>query len=565
MGVASETQMLRAHKSLGLLLLAAVSLLAQSASASQVTVGLPLNGTAALEERFWAISSPNNPSYLQHLSVEQLRDLIGASEEQVKATVKWLESQGATNIRVSPTMDVVTAELHQDITLAQPQPFRFDFVLRQSQSSFQGSASRPVRGLSAEAPMSAYTIGAQKDAYGIPTSLCATNDKTTQMVWGPGTFGYSKQTLESLKSEQVPLLNMDKVLFDTQNHGRQGGDNFGEGDLDTSMISSFGLNATTIVSNTNVSSSTEEGKGFGDALLIFLTDLASRKELPQVLSLSLGSLSPASCDLLCTEAVKKGVSAEKCNEFLQSQRQVCMFEDQQQVARINTALMALGARGVTVFGSSGDGGSHYSFQKYEGGSVADVLNQVSCEFQMPVFPTTSPYIISVGGTEWKGLFSKDPKRPIAWPGSGGGFDIQFGAPDYQKDTVSKYLSSTSGLPPASSFNASGKAYPDLSAVGIEGTSQSSPSMAGIWTLIMDARLNNGLPPLGFIGPRLWKVNEDHPGEAFEDITSGNTKDTCSGAPCDNGFPATVGWDPVVGWGRPVWAGMVKHFGSDQTI
>ena len=117
-------------------------------------------------------------------------------------------------------------------------------------------------------------------------------------------------------------LNMEKVQFDTQNHGRQGGDNFGEGNLDTSMISSFGLNATTIVSNTNVSSSTEEGKGFGDALLIFLTDLASRKELPQVLSLSLGSLSAASCDLLRTEAVKKGVSAEKCNEFLQSQRQV---------------------------------------------------------------------------------------------------------------------------------------------------------------------------------------------------------------------------------------------------
>ena len=90
----------------------------------------------------------------------------------------------------------------------------------------------------------------------------------------------------------------------------------------------------------------------------------------------------------------------------------------------------------------------------------------------------------MGGTEWKGLFSKDPKHPIAWPGSGGGFDIQFAAPDYQKNTVSKYLSSTSGLPPASSFNASGKAYPDLSAVAIEGTSQSSPSMAGIWTLIM---------------------------------------------------------------------------------
>ena len=217
---------------------------------------------------------------------------------------------------------------------------------------------------------------------------------------GPGTFGYSKSTLESLKQSQVPLLNMDKVRFDTQNHGQPGGDNFGEGDLDTSMISSFGLNATTIVSNTNVSSSTEEGKGFGEAMLLFLTDLAQRDQLPQVLSLSLGSLSAASCDLLCAEASKKGVTAQECNKFLQDQRQVCMFQDQKQADRINTALMVLGTRGVTVFGSSGDGGSHYSFQAYSGGPVADTLNQISCANQMPVFPTSSPYITSGECSLW---------------------------------------------------------------------------------------------------------------------------------------------------------------------
>ncbi len=53
---------------------------------------------------------------------------------------------------------------------------------------------------------------------------------------------------------QCPKLNMDKVKFDTANHGRAGGDNYGEGNLDTEMISSFGLNAETIVSNTNTSS-----------------------------------------------------------------------------------------------------------------------------------------------------------------------------------------------------------------------------------------------------------------------------------------------------------------------
>jgi hypothetical protein len=64
--------------------------------------------------------------------------------------------------------------------------------------------------------------------------------------------------------------------------GVAGGDNFGEGNLDVSMIASFGLNVTTIVSNTNTSSSTEEGDGFGAALLDFLLELPTRATLPQV-------------------------------------------------------------------------------------------------------------------------------------------------------------------------------------------------------------------------------------------------------------------------------------------
>ena len=46
------------------------------------------------------------------------------------------------------------------------------------------------------------------------------------------------------------------------------------------------------------------------------------------------------------------------------------------------------------------------------------------------------------------------------------------------------------------------------------------------------------------------------GEAFEDVTVGNSKTSC-----DNGFPATEGWDPVTGWGRPKWDGLIKYFGS----
>ena len=35
-------------------------------------------------------------------------------------------------------------------------------------------------------------ISSSLQAYGIDTDLAVTNDETLQMVWGPGTFGYSK-------------------------------------------------------------------------------------------------------------------------------------------------------------------------------------------------------------------------------------------------------------------------------------------------------------------------------------------------------------------------------------
>ena len=83
-------------------------------------------------------------------------------------------------------------------------------------------------------------------------------------------------------------------------------------------------------------------------------------------------------------------------------------------------------------------------------------------------------------TAWKGFFRPDPTQPVAWSGSGGGFSWQFPAAAYQGATVAKYLAAhkaQSGFPANGSYNATGRAYPDISAVAVEGTSQSSPTMA----------------------------------------------------------------------------------------
>jgi subtilase family serine protease len=89
--------------------------------------------------------------------------------------------------------------------------------------------------------------------------------------------------------------------------------------------------------------------------------------------------------------------------------------------------------------------------------------------------------------------------------------------------VQKYLS-TPGVfvPPSQFFNASKRAYPDISAVGArilvvtgggfhysEGTSASTPTVAAMISLLNDARFQAGKSTLGFLNPMLYKMYADN--------------------------------------------------------
>merc|ERR1711939_692578 len=49
--------------------------------------------------------------------------------------------------------------------------------------------------------------------------------------------------------------------------------------------------------------------------------------------------------------------------------------------------------------------------------------------------------------------------------SGGGFSTYTPMPSYQQDVVNAYLKSGTDLPPASYFNSSNRAFPDMAAMG----------------------------------------------------------------------------------------------------
>eukprot|EP01132_Coremiostelium_polycephalum_P001486 gene1486-1874_t len=189
----------------------------------------------------------------------------------------------------------------------------------------------------------------------------------------------------------------------------------------------------------------------------------------------------------------------------------------------------------------------------------------------PDYPTSSPYVTSVGATQ--ALTSGQEIVCSIETGAiitgGGGFSWSQPQPSYQAQAVQSFLSNAGQtLPPSNTFNTSNRAYPDITLVGhsyqiattkdltssqcpcflatVDGTSCSSPTTAGMISLINDQLLNAGKQPLGFLNPLLYQAAQDQP-NVFNDITQGNIN--CNRAYCcDYGFSATTGYDVTSGLG-----------------
>jgi tripeptidyl-peptidase-1 len=208
----------------------------------------------------------------------------------------------------------------------------------------------------------------------------------------------------------------------------------------------------------------------------------------------------------------------------------------------------IAAKGISIILASGDSGSGY------GGFPAKMY---------PSWPASSPWVTAVGATRFVNQEPGQPEMATDQFGSGGGFSTDFKqSPNaaWQSDVVKAYLSSGVPLPTSTLYDPSGRATPDISALGegyqvvvggrsesVGGTSASTPAFAGMVGLINDARAQAGKKPMGFLNQFIYQ-NAD----SFKDVTQGNNKIGRGGQRLAQGWECTKGWDPATGLGTPIF-------------
>ncbi|KAK3306348.1 tripeptidyl-peptidase-like protein [Chaetomium strumarium] len=229
-------------------------------------------------------------------------------------------------------------------------------------------------------------------------------------------------------------------------------------------------------------------------------------------------------------------------------------------SRVCDMFAALAARGVSVLAATGDGGAAGTGQTRCGEEA-----QAAAPRFVPTFPASCPYVTAVGATQ-------NVAPPVAGAVfSAGGFSDFFARPAWQDDVVAPYVSrfsvaqngtTTNATGPGRRlplFNPSGRATPDISAIGkafqivmggsvsqVYGTSASAPVVAAMVALVNDARMRAGKPSLGWLNPLLYG---ERVRAVLRDVTEGQSRGCrFADGSMSPGWSAAAGYDCVTGLG-----------------
>ncbi|KZW04450.1 tripeptidyl peptidase A [Exidia glandulosa HHB12029] len=524
-------------------------------------IGLAQGDFRALESALYDVSDPRSARYGQHLSKEAVEALVAPRPEAVNFVEEWLEAHACTDYSFSSAKDWVKLDvsveqaermldtefhvwqhadgrepivrtthyslpvhLHEHVDVVQPTTLFAQLGAQRRPIIFEPETQLVDLATPAASCNTTITLQCLADLYNFTGYV----PQAADLGNGIGITGYLEEHatdsdlqafFAALKPEAVGFT-FDTILVNNGTNPQGPTDGTGEASLDVQYA--FGIAWPTPATfwstggrppfNPDLGTPTNTNEPYLD----WLESILALDSPPFSISTSYGE---------DEQTVPESFARRICADFAQ-----------------------LGARGVSLMFSSGDGGvgDGDANPATQTCITNDGLNTTKF---MPGFPGSCPFVTAVGGTHFV------PEVAVGF--SGGGFSDYFERPAYQDEIVSAFLDTIPETTYAGLFNRSGRAIPDVSAQAsrfavfvdgrqrsISGTSASSPAFAGVVGLLNDVRIAAGKPPLGFLNPFLYSIGL----AGFNDITSGNAPGC--GTP---GFNATSGWDPVTGFGTPDFA------------
>jgi tripeptidyl-peptidase I len=269
------------------------------------------------------------------------------------------------------------------------------------------------------------------------------------------------------------------------------------------------------------------------------------------------------------------------------QVQIIKKQSEKYVFRCNLAFLKNSLLGRTLVASSGDSGSS--------GRTNGQCSEKP--YLRAVYPTSSPWVLSVGGNIYTGKIDSGGKTPICkkfncvmhsedeqncefgndcgWC-SGSGIASFSERQDWTVFPVQDYLNQRNRsyyLPPAEEYFKYGRAYPDISIqahnylvtvggayMNVDGTSCSSPAVSGMISRINQWLLSNDRKPVGLVAPLLYHIKNECD-NCFHKPTTGCSNSTESGeCPPYAGFCASdqeTTYDTVYGLGLPNFGNILE--------
>ncbi|KAM5542034.1 hypothetical protein V8D89_004344 [Ganoderma adspersum] len=508
----------------------------------QLRLALTRGNVTALERKLYDLSMPSSPNYGKHLSKSEVHQLVAPAQDSVDAVNAWLKENGIAAETISATGDWLAFEVPvskanklfdtdfsvfkhvetgvesvRTLSYSIPAELQGHLDLVHPTVTFPDPMSRlpvfqaPVKGKRGSENFTTGTVPSScsdsitpaclQSIYNIPKDAATTISSNRLAVTGFLKQYANQADLKTFLHQHRPDIPSDTTFILKTLDGGSNPQDPSEAGAEANLDVQYAVGVATRVQTDNV-----------DGWIDLANFLLSQSDPPKVLTTSYG---------FQEAAVSPRLAHNLCNLYAQ-----------------------LGARGVSVLFSSGDGG------------VSGSRFTNACKSFVPTFPSGCPFVTSVGASRSVPETAADL--------SAGGFSNLFSTPPYQAPAVHRYLSAL-GSTHEGRYNASGRAYPDVSAQGIafkvvvggkerliNGTSASSPVFASVVALINDRLVARGRPPLGFLNPLLYSAEGT---TALNDVTVGSNPGCGT-----SGFPAKEGWDPVTGLGTPDFGKLARAVG-----